>query len=71
MPIKLSAGREPLRRIGAIQCCLHIQNYRQIFENLYFLLNAGTRCPCGTVDYQRSTVHRSFLMESVNWLMAG
>jgi hypothetical protein len=65
-------GVDPFRKISAKRCCLHILNYRQIFENLYFLLNAGAKCQDGSIDYQRSTVHRPFFrVESVNWLMTG
>jgi hypothetical protein len=46
--------------MNAKRCCLHILNYRQISENLYFLLSSGTRSPYETSDYQRSTVDRPF-----------
>jgi hypothetical protein len=46
--------------MGAKRCCLHILNYRQIFENLYFLIECGARCPDKAADYQRSTVCRPF-----------
>jgi len=65
-------GVDLSRKICAKRCCLHILNYRQIFENLYFLLNAGTKSPDGSTDYQRSTVHRPFSgAGSANWLMTG
>jgi hypothetical protein len=45
-------------------------NYRQISENLYFLLNAGARSPYESIDYQRSTVHRP-IIERIGELAAG
>jgi hypothetical protein len=45
-------------------------NYRQISENLYFLLNAGARSPYESIDYQRATLHR-LILEKIGELAAG
>jgi len=63
-------GKNQFRKIGAKRCCLDILNYRQISENLYFLLNAGTRSPYETIDYQRPTVYR-FIFERIGESAAG
>jgi len=70
MPIMLFTAKISFERFGVKRCCLPILNYRQLSENLYFLLNTETRSPFETLDYQRSTVHRP-VFERIGELAAG